>query len=187
MSRRIFVTVTRGMTDKTAVCVFPWEKPILELIHGGDVSEVTVEEMCNLQGAIKVEKAKVNRQLEDGSKPEEGLPLRQQLEAMTVVEDENDPTDDPGGEYERLVNKYGMDKEIPLPCVTRVYGEFGSGAFAAALKQARRTPAVASTANKDVGSMSINELRSALRAGGIDFDQTATKVQLRDLLATATA
>lgn len=187
MSRRIFVTVTRGMTDKTAVCVFPWEKPILELIHGGDVREVSVDEMCSLQGAIKVEKAKVNRQLEDGGKPEEGLSLRQQLEAMTVVEGENDPADDPGGEYERLVNKYGMDKEIPLPCVTRVYGEFNSGAFTAALKQAQRATVAAPKAEKGVESMSINELRSALRAAGIDFDQTATKVQLRDLLATATA
>ena len=50
------------MTDKTAVCIYPWEKPILEQIHGGAVDEASIDEMCSLKGSIKVEKNVHKRQ-----------------------------------------------------------------------------------------------------------------------------
>lgn len=184
MTRRIFVTVSRGMTDKTAVCIFPWEKPILEQIHGGEVAEVSIEDLCDLKGPVKVEKNKDRLKRQDGVESEPPPDLRAQLEAMCAVDDEDDPVNDPEGEYGRLVDKYGMDKDVPLPVVTRVYGEFISGAFAAALKQAAGSR---KRAGKAPDEMSINELRSALRAEKIDFEPTATKDELRDLLTTATA
>lgn len=180
---RIFVTVDRGMTDKTSVCVYPWEKAILEQIHGGGVQEVTIDEMCDLKGPVKVEKVKHVRVLDDGKLPDSGLTLRQQLVDMAKVDPEDDPTQDPEAEYSRLIDKYGQDKEVPLPVVTRVYGEYISGAFAAALKAARE----AAGTSKPIDEMNINELRAALRADGIEFDKKATKEELRDLLATATA
>jgi hypothetical protein len=187
VSRRIFVTVTRGMTDKTAVCIYPWEKPILEQIHGGDVAEVTIEEMCSLKGAIKVEKNVHKRQ--DGIESEAAPNLRAQLEAMSIVPEDEDPANDPAAEYSRLIDKYGLDKDMPLPVVTRVYGEFQSGAFAAALKQelGKRSQAKAARSGKPIEEMSINEVRSALKAAGIEYDQKAKLPELRDLLATATA
>lgn len=185
---RIFVNVSRGMTDKTAVCVFPWEKAILEQIHGGDVEEVSIDQMCDLKGPIKVEKIKFSRKIEDGKTQDNAPNLRAQLQEMIQVSEDDDPTKDPDMEYGRLVDKYGADKDINVPVVTRVYGEFNSGAFTAALKEAKRSgrKAAAST-DKTVETMSINELRKALRSAGIEFDQTATKVELADLLATATA
>lgn len=177
------------MTDKTPVCIYSWEKPILEQIHGGGVEEVTIDQMCDMKDAVKIEKAKMSRAMPANEKPDVALSLRAQLEAMAEVDPENDPADDPAAEYSRLIDKYGMDKEIPLPVVTRVYGEFNSGAFAAALKSAAvdGKSARVSLAGRSPEKMAINELRSALRDAGIEFDQTATKAELADLLSTATA
>jgi len=182
LTRRIFVNVSRGMTDKTAVCVFPWEKAILEQIHGGEVEEVSIDEMCALKGAIKVEKTKFKRELPDGAERDKAPDLRAQFEAMVVVPEDEDPSADPDAEYGRLVDKYGMDKDINMPVVTVVYGRVESGGFAAAIKAAAK-----SSGEKAVEDMSINELRTKLRAEGIDFAPTAKKAELADLLATATA
>lgn len=187
MSRRIFVTVTRGMTDKTAVCIFPWEKPILEQIHGGDVAEVSIEEMCSLKGAIKIEKNAHKRS--DGVQSEAAPSLKEQLEAMVIVPEDEDPANDAAAEYSRLVDKYGLDKEIPLPVVTRVYGEFNSGAFEARLKQELGKKAAKTERRfaKSIEDMTINELRTELRKAEIDYPQNGKLADLRDLLATATA
>lgn len=188
MTRRIFMTVTRGMTDKTPVCIYPWEKRLLELIHGGDVQEVSIDEMCSLSGAVKIERVKQPRIGKNPDDPESdpALTLRQQMEAMVVVDPDYDPAQDPAGEYGRLIDKYGMDKDMPLPVVTRIYGEFDSGTFAAALEAAAKTDEPRKP-SKPVADMSINELRAELTARGIDFDRTATKEEMRDLLEMATA
>ena len=185
MTRRIFVTVTRGMTDKTAVCIFPWEKRLLESIHGGDVQEVSIDDMCSLAGATKIEKIKLPTR-EPGEPPRQLAPnLRDQLEAMTFVDPEYDPVQDPMSEYMRLVDKYGPDKDIPIPVVTRIFGEFDSGAFAAALKAVSKDEPQKS--GKPIEEMSINELRAELGRLDIDFDRSATKAEMVDLLTTATA
>lgn len=183
MTKRIFVNVSRGMTDKTAVCIFPWEKQLLEHIHGGEVEETTIAAMCALGDAVKVQKNAFKRA--DGEVSETAPTLKQQLEAMIVVPDDEDPLQDPEAEYSRLVDKYGMDKDMPLPVVSRVYGELNSGAFAAALKDTAK--ANAKPSGKSPDEMSINELRTELRRQSVDFDPTSTKEELRDLLATATA
>lgn len=192
MTRRIFCTVKRGITDATAVCIYPWEKPILERIHGGEVAEQSIDELCDLKKPLKVEKLKFSRAMADDAKPEQAPGLREQLEAMVIVDPEDDPANDPDAEYARLEGKYGADKEIPMPVVSVVYGQINSGAFAAAVKEAQRAGATAKAKTsrkleKPVDQMSINEVRSALKAEGIEYDQTAKLPALRDLLATATA
>jgi hypothetical protein len=130
MSRRIFAVIGRGMTDKTAVCVFPWELAILQLVHNDSVEEVTIEKLCDVkQGAIKTEKIK----LKHTQHPAPGL--REQYEIMAYVDPEEDPAKDPQTEYDRLANKYGMDKDFPMPCIERVYGPFGAGNFKRALEE----------------------------------------------------
>lgn len=193
MIRRIFVTVGRGITDATAVCVFPWELSILERIHGGSVVETSIDKMCDLQGAVRVQKNAYKRL--DNVESEPPPNLRQQLEAMATVHPDEDPTEDPDTEYNRLAEKYGMDKEVSMPVVSVVYGQLSSGAFQDALRAARERAeedAREATANgvprpKSVEEMTINELRTALRKVGIDFDPKATKVQLADQLVTAVA
>lgn len=196
MTERIFCTVKRGITDATAVCIYPWEKPILERIHGGEVEEVSIDAMCDLKRPVKVEKLKFSRTVPDGEKPDPAPDLRAQLEAMVVVPEDEDPALDPDAEYNRLESKYGMDKDVNVPVVGFVYGQLNSGTFALAVKEAQKSigkPKVKAKAkaaiklDKPLEEMSINELRSKLRNEGIEFDPTATKIQLADLLATATA
>jgi hypothetical protein len=190
MTRRIFVTVKRGMTDETAVCVFPWEKRLLERIHGGQVEDRSIDEMCELHGPVKIERNRVQIKREGGEKPDVPPNLREQLEAMTRVDPDEDPMNDPAAEYNRLSDKYGMDNEVKLSVVALIYGQFDSGAFEAAMKAASAPApkkAAAQASERPIEKMTINELRANLRQAGIDFDATATKEQLADLLATATA
>lgn len=180
MSRRVFVTVSRGMTDKTAVCVFPWELDVLALVHGQEIKEVSIDAMCNMDGAVKIEKHKLKHAK---VQPPE---LRHQLEIMAYVEPDQDPANDPAAEYNRMIEKYGMDKELPIPCVTRVYGEFSSGAFVARLKEHARErmprPAALKAADEGLGKapdqMSIGELRDALHERGVKWKVTESKADL---------
>lgn len=181
MSRRIFVNVSRGMTDKTAVCIFPWEVDILSLVHGQEITEVSIDEMCAMkEGVVKVEKQRLKH---TKVQPPE---LRHQLEIMAYVDPEEDPAGDPAAEYSRMVEKYGMDKELPIPCVARVYGEFTSGAFTAKLKEHAKDrmekPAVLKAAEEGLGKapdqMTVAELREALDERKIDWKATDNKPTL---------
>jgi len=181
----VFAIIGRGMTDKTAVCVFPWELAILQLVHQQEVVEVPIDDMCKMKdGVVKIEKQK--------QKHSKVLPpdLRSQYEIMAYVDPEEDPANDPTGEYERMVNKFGMDKELPIPCVARVYGEFTSGAFTAALKEHAhdRQPKPAHLKATDEGlgkapdQMSVKELRDALTEREVPWKVTQTKAQLIEKL-----
>lgn len=170
MSRKIFVKVNRGMTDATMRCIFPWEKRVLELVHGQDVQEVSIDELCSQKDVLKVEKIKLNHATEHA--PDQ----RAQYEAMCEVDPEDDPADNPEGEYNRLVEQYGMDKDLPIPAVTRIYGELTSGAFAAALKEFKaQTPAKAGP--------TIAQLRARASELGIQYPASATRPQLEGMIA----
>jgi hypothetical protein len=184
VSRRVFVTVERGMTDRTAVCVFPWEVPILQLVHGGAVKEVSIDELCKQEGVIKVEKLKLKH-------TEHPAPdLRAQYEIMAYVDPEEDPARDPDGEYERMANKYGMDKELPISCVARIYGEPTSGAFKKLLEEHRddvaEKPTALKAADEGLGKapnqMTVKELREALRERGIEWKVSDGKAALVEKL-----
>jgi hypothetical protein len=166
----MFVKVNRGMTDATMVCIFPWEKRVLELVHGQDTTEVTIDELCSTRDVVKVEKIKLNHATAHA--PDQ----RAQYEAMCEVDPEEDPADNPEGEYSRLIEKYGMDKDLPIPAVTRIFGEFSSGAFTAALKEFKKESV------PKVGP-SIAELRAKCAEMGIDYTAAATRPQLQALIA----
>ena len=189
MSKRIFAVIGRGMTDKTAVCVFPWELPILQLVHGQEVVERSIDEMVSMDGAIKTEKVK--QKISAVVPPS----LRQQYEIMAYVDPDEDPANDPAGEYQRMVDKYGMDKELPIPCVTRVFGEFQSGAFAAALEKHIGDSAAKPTylrateegLGKEPSKMTAKELRDALSERGIEWSASEGKADLVAKLEEALA
>jgi hypothetical protein len=192
LSRRVFVTVTRGMTDKTAVCVFPWEIDVLALVHGQEIKEVSLDEMCSMQGAVKVEKQKLKKLPELNQTY--GPDLRAQLQAMCYVDPDEDPCKDPAAEYSRLAEKYGMDKDVPFPCVTRVYGEFSSGAFTAKLKEhaddsAEKPEHMGAGDEPNPADMSREQLRAALTSRGIKWKATegrdALAAKLEEALAPA--
>jgi len=128
MTQRIFVTVDRGMTDKTPVCIYPWEKVLLEMIHGS-VVEHSIEELSTLKEAAKIEKMRMNHGAYYAPS------LRESLINMAIVDPEEDPVLNPEAEYARLSEKYGLDKDVPMAVVTRAYGEFHSKNFERALKE----------------------------------------------------
>lgn len=173
MSRRIFVRVNRGMTDATAVCIYPWERDVLQLVHGQDCEEVTIDQMCSMKDVVRVEKVKLNHSNQFPPS------LREQLIAMATVDPEADPALEPESEYGRMVEKYGMDKDLPIPCVTRVYGEYSSGAFTAKLRKYAEEAAPPIT----VDTMTVSEIRDELKRRGIRFPPEANKTVLRELLS----
>lgn len=185
MSRRVFVRVRRGPMDNTPVCIFPWEIDILSHVHMQEVTEVSIDEMVNQkEGVMKVEKLK----LKHSKVP--APDLRSQLEVMAYVDPEDDPANDPSAEYSRLVDKYGMDKDLPVPCVARIYGEFSSGAFEARIKQYAKDRQPVPTALKAAGEgltkspdqMSVKELRDALTERSVPWKVTEGKAALAEKL-----
>lgn len=181
MSRRVFVRVRRGPMDNTAVCVFPWEMDILQHIHMQEVTEVSIDEMANQkEGVVKVEKVKMKHS--KVAPPS----LREQLQIMAYVDPEEDPANDPAAEYQRLADKYGMDKDLPMPVVSRIYGEFSSGAFEAKLKQFSKDnqpkPAFLKATDEGLGKapeqMSVGELREALNERSIKWKVTEGQAAL---------
>lgn len=188
MTTRVFLNVKRGMTDATAVCVYPWEIAILAHIHGQDIKEVSIDEMANVkEGVIRKEKIKFKYE----GRP--GPDLRQQLEAMAYVDPEEDPALDPAAEYGRLVDKYGMDADVKMPVVTLIYGQLDSGGFEKLLQDHVKTRAPKPThlkaqdegLEKAPNKMNVGELREALTARGIDWESSEGKKHLLEKLEGA--
>lgn len=173
MTVRIFLNVNRGPMDATPVCVYPWERRLLEHIHGQEVELVSIDDMAKVQeGVVRTEKVKFKY---------DGLPgpdLRQQLEAMAYVDPEDDPAIDPSSEYSRLEEKYGMDGGVKMPVVAVIYGLFESGGFERVLKEFcdERIPkpmhlrASGEGLIKPPNKMNVGELRVALTERGIEWD-----------------
>ncbi len=174
MSRRVFVNVRRGPMDNTAVCVYPWEIALLQHVHLNNVEEVSIERMATQkEGVIKVQKIK----LKHTEKP--APDLRSQLEAMVYVDPEEDPANDPSAEYGRLADRYGMDKDFPMPVVERIYGPYAEGcAFEAKLKEHAKDHAQKPTfmraldegLTKHPKDMTVGELRKELKARGLKWN-----------------
>lgn len=172
MSYRIPVTVERGTMDKTLAWIFPWERPLLEEIQKGEVTEHTLDEISSLAGAksvtpIKLPSGGMRETLKGGDfLPVEKAPdLRQQFEAMARVSPERDPANDPEGEWNRLEQVYGMHPTIALPVVEKVYGNVHNFKRALAEFGGPETDVT----DKAPADMTRPELMKALKAQGIKF------------------
>lgn len=199
MSYRIFMTIRRGMTDATAVCVFPWEKALLEEVHSGaSANEVSIEEMTSLRGATTVKKVKLKVDREKVA--DAALSLEDQLRAMTRVSAEDDPKADLDAEYNRLAEKYGMHPEVPMPVVKQVYGSptLFKQAVAPFLgskppknledpTHTRQSKPADEDEGRPIAEMSKIELQSFLKKHKVEFDPKAKTEELRDLAETAAA
>jgi hypothetical protein len=113
---------------------------------------------------------------------------------MMYVAPEEDPCLDPGSEYMRLSDKYGMDKELPISCVERIYGQLQAGGFAAKLKEFEsvRVPKPKSVSaaeagfGKPVERMTISEARAELDRLSIAWSKNDKLPDLRVKLEEAT-
>jgi hypothetical protein len=183
---KIFMLIQRGMTDRTPVCVYPHEKPILEEIHGSGAQEISIEEMCELQGASKVEKVKFRHK-----EAEAGPTMREQYEAMVKVDPDLNPLLDPEAEYNRMIGLYGMHAKLNLPNVDKVFGNFGN--FRAALREYAKgkVPAFLDNSSpiedeeKPLAEMTDAELRQVLKDRGVKFFKGATRAALEELFHEA--
>ena len=112
---RVLVLVTRDMTETIPATVFVHEVPILQAIHGegGVVVAPNPEKImaCSTEGCV--------------------LPGERdkQVERMLASEEI-----DSGEEYQRLVQRYGMHSEVPIPYVEYVHGRNNSKQWIDAMK-----------------------------------------------------
>jgi hypothetical protein len=203
MSYRIFMLLDRGPMDKTAICIYPWEKPCVEEVHRGACSEVSLDEMATLKGAPTVKKVKPPVAEKDGRKLEEAPGLREQYAAMLVVPEEDDPKHDMVAEYNRLSGRYGMHHSVALPVVEKVYGSVRNFIALAKPFTGSKPPKNAelpgseidgdvstgeeADAETPIAEMDRDQLKAALTKAGIPFKGNAALNVLRDKLETATA
>lgn len=191
------MTIRRGITDATPVCVFPWEKPLIEEIHGGSAVVITIDQMCSKDGVKSVKKLKLHntgRRDQDDKEltPEYAPDQRGQLEAMTLVDPDNNPLDDPAGEYARMMEKYGMHPKIELTVVEKVFGN--ERTFRSCMRDfaAGRTPDFLMEddgleGEKVIADMTAEELRAMLDKLGVTFPAKATRAKLEELAIDAQA
>lgn len=193
MTYRVFMTVGRGPMDKTAVCVFPWERELLEEIHGGGAEHKTIEELTTFKGVVSAKKLKLPI---PGTGALPAGDLKSQLRAMTIVPAEDDPAHDLSAEFVRLQEKYGMHPSVNMTVVEKVYGNAGN--FSRAVRkytgkkpprgeEAEHDPRNDEIDESSIAGMNGKELKAELRKREIPFDTNAKLDELRDLLKTVTA
>ena len=179
---KVFMLIKRGLTDSTPKVIWPWEQPILEEIHGGNAQPVTIDEMCDLKTPIKVKQLKLKHSTE------KMLTLRQQLEAMVKLDPDNNPLEDPEGEYDRLIGVYGRHLQVNLPNVTKVYGSLGN--FRRAMRDFAngRVPDFLDIAGpikvdgeKAVVDMTDDEIKAALAERKVKIPKNADREALEEL------
>lgn len=196
--RRIFMMISRGITDKTAVCVWPWEKPLIEEIHGGQAILVSIDDMCSKEGVKSTKKIKLKegRRDQDGNEmiPEYAPDLRAQLTQMTLPSEDNNPMDDPAAEYGRMLDKYGQHPDIKIAVVDKVFNN--ERMFRQAMRDfaAGRTPdfLMDDEGSEEESSIAISDmdpeqLREMLNKLGVKFPPKASRAKLEELALDAVA
>lgn len=181
--QKVFVLVSRGLTDKTAVCVFPWEAPILEEIHGSNAVKVTIDEMCDLKQPIRVKQLKLKHSTE------KMLTLREQFESMVKIDPLRNPLEDPEAEFARMEGCYGRHLEVNISNVEKVYGSRGN--FRRAMREfaSGKTPdfldqegPIEISGEKPVADMTDGEIRAILKERKVSIPKGAEREELEELL-----
>lgn len=126
LSKRVLVTVDRGITDKTPRVIWEHEIPLLEAIFGEGLI-VTVDP----------------KTLDDGYSPKINPALLIHNKASDPIEKPSETQSlgyvfagDPAAEYERLAGVYGKHHDVNALVVEHVYGRFQEGRFARMVSQA---------------------------------------------------
>lgn len=125
LSRRVLVSVDRGITDNTARVVWQHEIPLLEAIHGeGKVVPV------DPKGLDEGYSSKINPALLIHNKASDPTERPSEAQALGYVF-----AGDVAAEYERLAQVYGRHPEVPVSVVEHVYGRFAEGRFSRLVSQ----------------------------------------------------
>lgn len=158
LSRRVLVTINRGITTKTPVLVWEHEIPILEAIHG-EGTVMVVEKPA----ALLDEGFKANRRMPEITAPSTHLGLGDVFDG------------DPRAEYDRLSALYGMHAELKLTNCEYVYGRFQEGRFAAAV------------AGAELDDLTERQIRDKLVALKVEVPRNLPVPELRKMLAAEQA
>jgi hypothetical protein len=118
LSRREAVVVKRDRMTETSLIVWQHEIPLLEAIHGAD-------------GIVVVITDKIREDSDAGYKADPKDPYRYKPSEVLGLGDVF--IGDAAGEYARLEQVYGMDKEVKMSVVEKVYGPLSHGRFTALL------------------------------------------------------
>ena len=113
--KRVLVLVTRDMTETIPVTVFVHEVGILQAIHGDDkiVIQPNAEKVmaCTTEACI--------------------LPGEREAQVERMLASEEIES---GDEYQRLVQRYGLHSDVPIPYVEYVHGRSNSKQWIDAMK-----------------------------------------------------
>lgn len=191
--KRIIVKIKRGVTDDTPVIVWPWEKPLIEEIHGGNSVEINVDDMVKLTGAKSVKTIKMQEREDKDGKTVQAIAApspRDSILKMLDVDPENDPLDDPAQEWARMVQFYGMHPAIQISVVEKVYSnerlfrqcmrDFAAGRVPEFL--ADMDEAIEDEDNIPIAEMTITQLRDKAKALGIQFPPKTGRDRLEELI-----
>jgi hypothetical protein len=171
---QVLVTVRRGLTDSTPVMVYPWEVPILEIIHG----EGNIIEENNAETERWLKRTGVN------------VPRDTVVELHaggTKVTEAYDPSIDIAAEFLRMQQKYGMHADMPQSNVEFVYGALKTGQFEAAVlenlpEELRAGREARILREGGAEQLSGAQVRAALDQRKVPFKRTASLSTLRALL-----
>lgn len=195
------MTIKRGITDATLMCVYPWERPLIEEIHGGNAVVISIDSLCSTEGVKNVKPIKPKERVDLNGKKmvaDMGGTQRQKYEAMVAVDPEENPLQDPDAEWGRMVERYGMHPDIKVTVVEKVYGssrmfrqcmrEFAAGKVPEFL---RDDDAEDSTVDDVAGEtlavadMTAEQMRKELTERGVTFKKGAARDDLEALLMEA--
>lgn len=174
---QVLILVRRGLTDDTATMVYPWEVPILEVIHGeGNVREAEGPETAKWLRMTGVNQpADTVTELHGG-----GVKTAQAY----------DPSLDITAEYGRMEQKYGRHAEMPQSNVENVYGPLKNGQFEAAVLEnlpddLREGRVARILMESGASQLSGAQVRTALDQRKIKFRRASNLTALRNLLDDA--
>lgn len=197
MSKRVLVTIDRGMTDKTGKVVWEHEIPILNAVHGTEVRLVSLDDVEDLQGTALVLAG--TTQIVDPKDPRFKDQAKEKVSLVEVLK-RNLSIGKPfsgnvADEYERLVAMYGTHPEYNLPFVEYVYGRPEQGRFkeavAAVAEDEEQDYDLAHPGAKPVplndGPLTDEQMRAKLMDADIEFPPTAKGATLRKLYDAAFA
>lgn len=154
--KRVLVQVQRGPMSTTTIAIRPWERPLLEELHGEGAVQVVTEEEANVHaerlGLLNVEPFDISNDLEL--------------------------------EYDRLQTFYGMHPEVKVPIVERCYGKFSEGRFSKAVRQACSASRGAIDdakveAPRSAKALSLDELRDQADDLGIEWTPAMTEGEIK--------
>jgi hypothetical protein len=194
MSKRVLVSVDRGMTDKTSKVVWDHEVPILQAVHGADIKLLDLSEVEDLKGSALVLQG--TTQVVDPKdprfrdQPKERVPLVEILKRnLSIGEQFSGNIDE---EYDRLIACYGTHPDYNMPFVEYVYGRPDRGDFKKAIGEiveAEENYDESHPGAKPVAlrtePLTEDEMRAELDRAHIEYPKSAKGPTLRRLYEAA--